>query len=363
MKKIYKIGLSSLLFGALMFVSFFVKAQSTADLSKLLQTTQQDASKLIGAYSAPVIKAVSYGMTGGWYHTGKTHNKFGVDFGVTISTVFIPTSDNYFNPASLGLSSSTSYVGNTTNPGKGAPTFSGPKDQTSYSSTYDPDGTGPIPKQTIPFSGPQGLDLKKSIGFSAAPVPMAQLGFGLWFNTDIKLRYLPKIKSNESNVQMLGVGLMHDIKQWIPGVKELPFDLSVLAAFTSFTGSTNLVIGPNTDGRPESKDGKISYKLNSWVGQIVISKKVSVLTFYLGVGYGAVNTNVDVTGTFDIAVKDSGGFPAVVQIKDPAKIKFNNNGLKVTGGMRLKFGPIYLVGDYTLQKYNSFAVGLGASIR
>ncbi len=367
MKKINKIALSSILLGCLVFVSFFLKAQNTSDLSKFLNTSQQgkDASKLIGAYASPVIKAVSYGMTGGWYHTGKTHSKLGVDLGVTINTVFTPTSDNYFNPASLGLSGTvdpnngtTFFPGNTTHPGQGAPTFVGPKDQTTYTTSIDPDGSGPLPAYKASFSGPEGLDLKKSIGFSAIPVPMIQLGIGLFFNTDLKVRYLQYNRSG-SKVNMLGFGLMHDIKQHIPGIKLLPFDLSLLAAYNSFTGSTDLKAGPNLNGIPESTDGKISYKLNSWVAQVVISKKVSVLTGYLGVGYGSVSTNVDVTGTFKIGTP-----PLQIPIKDPVSIKFAaNKSLKLTAGIRLKLGPIYLVGDYTLQKYNSLTVGLGVSIR
>src|SRR5258708_14308974 len=128
MKKINRIGLTSTLLGYLVFASLFLQAQNPSDMSKFLSTSQQgrDASKLIGAYTSPIIKAVSYGMTGGWYHTGKTHGKLGVDVGVTLSTVFTPTSENYFNPANLGFSSSTSYNGNTTHPGLGAPTFVGP---------------------------------------------------------------------------------------------------------------------------------------------------------------------------------------------------------------------------------------------
>ncbi len=348
MKKVNKIGLSSILLGSLVFVSFFVKAQNGTDLSKFLYSAQQDASKLIGAYTAPAIRATSYGMTGGWYHTAKTHNKLGVDLGVTVSTVFIPTSENYFNPASLGLSNGVVFA-NTTNPSQGAPTFVGPKDQTTY--TY--------PSTGVTFNGPEGLDLKKSIGFAAVPVPMIQLGIGLFFHTDLKIRYLPQFTKNGSRIQMLGFGLMHDIKQHIPGIKLLPFDLSVLAAYNSVSGSTDLTAAPNNpDGRPESNDGKIAYKLNSWVGQIVISKKVSVLTGYLGVGYGSVSTNVDVTGTFNI-----GNTAVPVNITDPASIKFNNRSPKLTAGIRLKFGPIYLVGDYTIQRYNSLAIGLGVSVR
>ena len=137
----------------------------------------------------------------------------------------------------------------------------------------------------------------------------------------------------------------------------MPFDLSVLAAFNSFKGTTSLTAPANDpSGRPESADGLATYKLNSWVAQVVISKKVSVLTGYIGVGYGSVTSNCDVTGSFKF-----GTLPSAIPI--PVAIKFTNNTPKITAGIRLKFGPIYLVGDYTLQKYNSLAVGIGVSVR
>jgi hypothetical protein len=157
---------------------------------------------------------------------------------------------------------------------------------------------------------------------------------------------------------MFGVGLMHDIKQHIPGIKMMPFDLSVLVAYNSLTGSTSLKNNTPNDGQPDSQDGKILYKFNSWVTQAIISKKFSVVTLYAGVGYGTVATNVDITGTFNIGTT---GTP--INIKDPVAIDFKNKSAKLTTGVRFKFGPIYLVGDYTVQKYKALTVGLGVSVR
>ena len=97
MKNIRPIYLITLIVLNLTGMSFSVKAQSQSDLSAFLQAQQQDAGKLIAAYTTPAIKAVSYGMTNGWYHTGKAHGKLGIDLGVTFSAVMVPTSDNHFN--------------------------------------------------------------------------------------------------------------------------------------------------------------------------------------------------------------------------------------------------------------------------
>jgi hypothetical protein len=332
-----------------------VQAQNESDFAKFLEAGGQDASKLVQAYVEPVIKGISYGMTGGWYHTAKAHKSLGIDFGVSVNMAFVPTSENYFNPNNLGLTAVTSFT-NDSNPGQGAPTVLGPKDQTTYTATFDPDGNG---NQTFTFSGPEGLDMKDAVGFAAVPVPMAQIGIGIIKNTDLKFRIVPKREFGESDIQMFGVGVMHDIKQHIPGIKLLPFDLSGLIAFNTVKGSTSLVNTDDTDSRPDSQNGEVTYKFNSWTIQALISKKVSVLTGYAGVGYNIVNTNVDVTGTYIIESNSAAQF----EVTNPIAIDFKNNALRFTAGIRLKFGPWYLNTDYTLQKYKVWSLGTGFAIR
>lgn len=336
----------------------FHHANSQSDMSAFLMAEKSDASKLIGAYVSPVIKGVSYGMTSGWYHTGKTHNKLGIDFGVTISAVMMPSSEQTFDPTKLGLSGATTPNQNL------SPTIIGPK-TAAPSNSYDVSYTnGPVSvNQTI--NGPDGLDFKKNLGGNWIPVPMIQLGIGLIKNTDLKVRFIPNqnkdSKSGGNGVGMLGFGLLHDVKQYFPGVKSLPFDLSVLLAYTSVNGSSSLVnTDQSNDGRPYSDNGKVSYKLNSWVFQAIISKKVSVLTFYMGVGYGTVNSKVSITGSFALdPYATNGAYPLV----DPFSTTYSNKSMKLTTGMRLKLGPIYFNGDYTVQKYSALTVGFGASIR
>jgi hypothetical protein len=49
--------------------------------------------------------------------------------------------------------------------------------------------------------------------------------------------------------------------------------------------------------------------------------------------------------------------------KDPFALSVASNGPRLTGGIRLKFGPIALHGDYTLAKYKSASVGFGINVR
>jgi hypothetical protein len=341
---------------AMMLTTIIAKAQDPSDISSFISAAPEDASKLMTAYMTPVVKSLSYGLTGGWYHTAQAHKTAGVDVGISINAVFIPTSENYFNPSSLGLKTVTSFNNSSTGTQQ-APTVVGPNDNTTYTCTYTPPSNSSLGPQSVSFNGPGGFDMKRNIGFAALPAPMAQIGIGLIKGTDIKVRWVPAIHSGQTSVSMFGIGIMHDVKQYIPGIKSLPFDLSGFVGYNSISGSASMAT-PATFN-PSSTDGVLNYKFNSWVFQALISKKFSVLTLYGGLGWATIATKVDVTGTYKITAAPAGSF----DVKNPVSMNLANSSLKATFGMRLKFGPLYLNGDYTFQKYNAVSVGLGFSVR
>jgi hypothetical protein len=364
MKKICIMAVTILLVGLVAKPSLVVAQADEEDLAAFLEASEADASKLISAYLQPVVRSLSYSMTGGWYTTAKAHSSLGFDLSISVNAAFIPTAENFFDPNKLGLSS-TVYVGGRPDgsalpfdPTRKAPTIFGPKDDTQYQTTYDPDGAGPIPAQTNTFAGPEGFDIKKEIGIAAIPTPMIQLGVGIIKNTDIKVRFIPEQEAGSSKIKMFGIGVLHDIKQHIAGIKLLPFDLAALVAYNSVTGSTDLS-NDGSGGVPASPNGVGDYKFNSWVFQALISKKISVLTGYAGIGYNMVNTNVDVKG--DYTIVSDGSYSYVVN--DPVAIDFKNKSMRLTLGMRLKLGPIFFNGDYTFQKYNTLSVGFGVAVR
>ncbi|HEX6226321.1 MAG TPA: DUF6588 family protein [Chryseolinea sp.] len=330
-------------------------AQNESDLVNFLEAGKNDASKLMGAYLNPVIEGLSYSFNGGWYHTAKAHNSLGFDVGISANAVFLPSSKNYFTPSALGLQNTTLVDPST---GK-APTMVGPSDPTTYESLVDTNGDG-TPDQAFTFSGPEGLDFKENIKVSGVLAPTVQLGIGIIKNTDLKIRWMPEVETGSSKVKLLGFGVLHDVKQHIPGLKTLPFDLSALVAFTKIQGTTSTegeFNKPQNDPRAQLLD----YSMNAWLFQALISKKISVVTFYGGIGYNTINTTSDLKGSYVVVDDPSGNNDFV--LKDPVSLEFKNKSLRVTAGVRLKFGPIYLNGDYSIQEYNTLSVGLGVAVR
>jgi len=350
-----KILFSLAIVGSMMSVSTTTRAQDASAIADILRAQQQDASKILGAYLSPVVKGAAFGLSQGWYHTGKAHKTLGFDLGVSVHMVTMPTSENFFDPAKLNLQNTTLV----TPVGGKAPTLLGPDQATTYASTYDPDGSGPIPIQTFTFNGPEGVDLKGETGVSAVPMAMVQLGIGIWKNTDLKVRYVPTIGSGDAEFSMFGIGVLHDIKQHIPGIKLLPFDLSALVGYNSIKGQADI------SGALEKPNGytgaqELQYTFNSWVVQGIISKKFSVLTVYAGAGYAIVKGNVDVVGQYEVPTNVPG---VNFTVRNPISISENHNTARLTGGIRLKFGPLYFNGEYTLQKYNTYSAGIGIAVR
>jgi hypothetical protein len=221
------------------------------------------------------------------------------------------------------------------------PTIFGP----AKSPTYQHVDTG----QT--FLGPEGVDLEDAIKIAKAlPVPMYQLGIGLPKNFDLKVRFTPTVTTQDLRFNLFGIGIMHDIKQYIPGIKALPFDLSVFAGYTKMKAELKIdaSAGANQKGVLE---------FNSTTIQALISKKISVLTFYGGLGYDFGSSNLDMKGTYDL---DDDG---VADATDPVALDFSTSGFRATGGLRLKLAVFTFHGDYTLGQYNALNVGFGINVR
>ena len=317
-----------------------LKAQD--DLDELIQGSVADADYLLEGYAAPLMRVIGYGLNQGWYNTAATHKVAGFDLTITGSPVYFPSSDLYYQVDNSKLKS-LELVSPAPTGGIGSvPSIFGPDNAPIYRNK----NTG------LSFSGPPGLDIKSTFG-SYIPIPMVQLGFGLPKGFELKMRFIPKTNVGDNgDVNMLGLGVMHDIKQYIPGIKNLPFDLSAFVGFTKF----KLDVGLDSS----KPDQRAVFETNSTTIQGLISKKIAVLTVYGAVGYNIAKTNMSMLGNYEFE-NPSPAPPTVV--KDPVKIDVAANGMRATVGARLKLAVFTFHADYTLQKYKVLTVGFGISVR
>jgi hypothetical protein len=343
MKSIKQLGFLFVFSFALAF-----SANAQDEIDQLVSGSVGDAEKLVGAYIDPLMNSASSGLNQGWYNTAKTHKTAGVDLTFSFNAMLIPSDKLFYNVADLNLEkidmhpSSPGYKSPTE---KIAPTiFGSDKAPVFY--------TKPLVSNT--FNGPAGLDMKGKIGLSAMPMPTATLGFGLPKGFDIKVRFIPQTNlGNNTQVNLWGIGVMHDVKQWIPGIKSLPFDLSGFVGYTTMK-MTSKFNSSNT------QDARGVFTMNGLTLQGIISKKISVLTVYGAVGYNMAKSNLSLLGKYDI--NDDGDYTDAREV-NPMKLDYSASGPRVTAGFRLKLAVFTIHSDYTLQKYSCFAFGLGISVR
>jgi hypothetical protein len=305
-----------------------------------------DGEKFIGAYVAPFMKSVSLGLNQGWYNTAKNHKLFGVDLTVTVSAMTIPNKETFVNVPSLNMQHFRLESLNDTE----APTVFGDDERPSF--VYE-DDNGNITR----FSGLPGLGLKDNIGVNFMPVPIAHLGIGLPKNTELKVRFIPSINlGNDGDFKMWGVGVMHDVKQYIPGLKLMPFDLAAFVGYTRF--DMEYRSKPSVDIQGENQRSEM--RMNASTIQALISKKFSVITLYGGVGYNGAKSTIGIKGTYDL---NDDGDTTDPRETEPLDLKFSASGPRATAGFRLKLAVLTIHADYTLQKYKSISAGIGISVR
>lgn len=316
---------------------------SQDNLDGLLKESIEDGGKLIDGYMSPFMKSVTLGLNSGWYNTAKPHKVLGVDLTITASAMTIPQSELFYDVSKLNLQK-IEMVPSPDYPR--APTVFGP-DRSPVYQLKD------APVQT--FDGPGGLDLKDKIGKNWMPVPMVHLGIGLPKNTDLKIRFAPPIDiGNDGEVKLFGIGVMHDVKQYIPGLKLMPFDLSTFVGYTHVSLDYKYT---DTDIQTENARGEMT--MNATTIQGVISKKISVLTVYGGLGYNIAKSNLAMKGKWDVN-KNGTYDPKEI---DPVTLDYAASGARLTTGFRLKLAVFTLHADYTVQKFNSLTVGFGINVR
>jgi hypothetical protein len=317
---------------------------------EIIKGTPADAKYLAEGYIKPFMKAFGEGINNGWYNSGAPHKLGGFDLTLSSANVFVPQGDyKYFvdnskmtNVELLSGSGATATAQNGDVPtffgGDLAPTYRSPKGASALSAR---------------FNGPVGL------GLTFLPTPSLGLGIGLPLGFEVKVRYVPTLNMSQlserfsGSFDLFGIGLMHDVKQWIPGIKAMPFDIS------AFVGYTKLKLDLGYDPADATKRGDFSCTATTIQG--LISKKLSVLTVYAGVGYNIANTTMGLKGNYDM---NDDGDTIDAGEKDPFTIATESSGMRATLGLRLRLAIIAFHGDYTVQSYGrTITGGFGINFR
>ncbi|MEH6538216.1 MAG: DUF6588 family protein [Psychroserpens sp.] len=340
----------------LLFVS--VQQSKSQELETILLAAD-DASLLTQNYLNPAMKGLMYSMNGGWYTTAKTHKKFGFDITITANASFVPSKDQMFAFIPSDYTYSSLPNGETS-----LNTVMSENDSETEIDISIPlnDGTFKVAS----FDMPGGIT--EDLPINAVPTPMVQLGLGLPFKTDIKIRLVPKLNFDDSvEANLFGVGLQHDLMQYLGPLDKLPLSISVLGAFTNMEVSY-AIEDENTEDEVSVNNGEATFKMNTWTIQAIASLDFKIITFYGSVGYNNGKTTVKMKGdyilTYDIEDSSGNVIGSIDEsISNPINLDFEANGMRATIGTRLNLGFFKIFADYTLQEYNTASAGIAFSFR
>jgi hypothetical protein len=334
---------------ALLLALASLSAAAQSDIAKFFPAGEQNIDVLVDGYMAPFCEDYGTLVNNGWFTTGATHKKFGFDFGVTVTTIKVESDVKRFMPAGL---TGVSFLGSTAQ-NNDTPTFYGPEDEFPMFEITSGNNAD------ITFEGPDGADVESAIKAGSMAVATVYGGIGLFKNTDLRFRYTPTLSFDNVEYNNWGIALLHDVKQHIPGISELPFSLSFLAGYTQAKAVADLsgfYTGSGQEGVAVA---------NAFTFQLIISKSLKIIDFYGSIGYNTSSATYEINGTYNVNETDS-GYPLneSFTLTNPYSDSFSSNGMRFTGGIRFKLGPVILNGDYTFYgKQQLLTVGFGFTFR
>jgi hypothetical protein len=317
----------------------------------ILFASTQDANRLTQAYMNPVMKGLIYGMNNSWYHTAKVHKKFGFDISFGLNGSMIASKDEMFTLNNLnsvnqitGGSITSATVGGSENDG------------TTATVTFQENIGGVNTTYTGTFDMPGGI--KEDLPLNAVPTPFIQASLGLPFKTDVMVRFVPKVGSDDVKGNMFGFGLKKEITDWFGPMDKTPLHISLLATFATM-GVDYTIVDDNPGDDIDIQNGKVDFDLNSYSVQAIASLNFPVINVYGGIGYTGGSSTLDMLGTYTVTYNNSNQRT----LTDPLNLDFDASGFRSTIGARISLGFFKLFGDYTIQEYNAFNLGIAFSFR
>nr|WP_321357295.1 DUF6588 family protein [uncultured Draconibacterium sp.] len=361
MKKIFLIALIAL--------AGFKFSHAQSDVADMLRFGTHDANLLIEAYIEPYAKGLGVGMNNSWYYTAETHKLWGFDLAFSVSAFNVPGSDKTFDVNELGLQYLYAQEGQSM-----ASTAAGGGDGVTLYSDVEINGE----TTTIPyFSTPNGG------GGDIIPVPVVQATFGLLPNTDVILRYVPKVKfkidNEDAKAGLWGLGLKHNIRESLPVIKHLPIDIALFGAYSNLSGESGIdfdytVYGvPNPAGYVQDPNQKGEFKSKNMKYGLIVSKKIAVITFFTSVTGNSSKTTFDILGKYPVPDPEKLGtnltniddllVNAMTEEEDPIALSYKDNYIGIDAGFRLKLAFFSLFGSISKANYVSYNGGISFGFR
>lgn len=255
-------------------------------------------------YARPIATWIGTYFNSGGYHSAELPNTFGFKFSLIGMYIFIPDDQKTFSP---------NLPAGYTNTGETA-TFFGDK--------------GGV------YPGPGGfLVYPPGINVTSVPAGIPQIAASL-MGTEVMLRFIPKVKIEDVETQLFGIGITHSISRYIP---KLPIDLAVQIMYSNFSANS-----------PE-----VDFSTSNLAFNAHASKSFSLLTLYGGLQYESSSLDIDYTYFGD-------SVPAT-NIQNGTKYNISidgDNNFRLTLGAALELAVLVLHTDYNIGSQSVWTFGL-----
>lgn len=211
-------------------------------------------------FVTPAADASVYQATSSWYSTAKSLDKFQVDVSIHANALFIPNRRKSYTVSNSDFTSLEIRGGAET---ANIPTALGGKTSTFFDFT---------------LAGDQyELQAFEGVNEDVLVHPYIQASVGLWKETDLTVRYSPKVKIDVSDYQIFGVALKHNLTQY--NRKENSVEVAVLLSYSKF--DLDLFFDPFVLESSNPQPGEVPLATidsiivdaNAWLFQFIASKE------------------------------------------------------------------------------------------
>lgn len=329
------------------------------DAGEIIRAGAGDASIIMTEYMKPALQGFSTGLNTGWVSTAKPHRLLGFSLTLRANAAVVPSSLMSFNLNDLDLQKTRPMNPNNPN----ASTLFGSKNGTLVG----------LYENEMKFAE---FEIPGGVNFEYVPSAMAQLSVGIIKNTDITIRYMPttEVPDVGVNVGMFGLGIKHDILQWIPGGNLIPIDVSFAAGYTSLSAVSSVEVRPSDTNKqgaqPMSQweDQEISFTASGINYNILVGKTLPFISVYAGVGMETSKSELKASGKFPVESPDpqfdnpnNTRYDAIV---DPLKLSVDGpNGFRTIVGARFKILILTVNAEYVMADMPVYSLGFGISFR
>ncbi len=320
-------------------------AQAQENIDDLLAAGINDARRFTQSYLEPAGEGIVHNLNNGWFNSGKSKKLFGFEVAIIGNASFVKDENKTFVLNTDDYENLRFQDGSTT---KSVSTAFG-----------DVEGITVVAEGPLPGSADDAVfDLPTGLGsadINFVPAAFLQVSVGLIKGIELKARYFPKVKTDDVEAGLYGVGLQYEFTSLFPADKLLPVAISGMIGYTRLDGTYDFTDTSIVDGDNQ----RIENATDSWAFQAIASTKLPIFNVYGGLGYVTGKSTNALKGTYRV----QSGVLATETIVDPFSVTTDVSGVRGTLGARLKLGFFRLNSDVTFAQFTTVSLGMAFGFR